>query len=164
MSTATGSYVQVTHGVLQPGGKYRVSMSIRAPYTDENIQGLEAKWRQLAGVAPDVVVDAFTVHFPNRSTGVWVATSDFHVPGSASTVGPSFGTAISGIGEMCQAAVRAIIGDVALLLTTVEQFVATLVTDVTNAAANTVNKTVLNPGVLILAVVGLFLIVTIRRG
>lgn len=157
---SAGTYQDVTGGKLVPGQKYRVVMSLRAPYTDENIEAIETGWKGMTGIKDNVTVDSVTVSFPKPAPpalGTWNATIVFHVKETSEVKSGNFD--IGSIGDACQAFIRGIISDVALLLTTVQQFITDTVGKTLDTAADALNKSVLNPGVLILAVVGIFLIV-----
>jgi hypothetical protein len=136
---------------MEVGALYRITMKIRAPYTVENIERLEAGWRLDAGVTGSITIESFTVSFPVG--GVWKATVEYRVKKSA-----TFGFNVDSIGRIATDLISTIMSAVALVFTSVEKFTVDTVSGVAGAVAGPI-KEVLNPGVLILVVVGIFLIV-----
>jgi hypothetical protein len=154
-AAAATTLEKVTGGPLVAGQKYRITLSIRAPYTIENIENLEARWKVVAGLNGNFTVNSFAVAYPNKA-GVWTAKVDFTVKNTEHVSTGNF--VLDGIAKIAQDTVSFIIGAGALILTTIEKFVVGVVGGVVDAAIKPV-KEILNPGVLILAVVGIFLIV-----
>lgn len=142
-------------GAMVAGGRYRVVLSIRAPYSTENITNLESRWRSAAGLNGNFRVDSFVVSFPNAE-GIWKATVSFTVLETGHVASGNF--LVDGIGSVAQNIVSFIISSGALVLVEVQKFVVGVVSGVTAPVTDALHQ-VLNPGVLILVVVGIFLIV-----
>lgn len=146
--------VTAPDGPLVAGTKYRITLSIRAPYSIENIENLEARWKTVAGLNGNFRLDVFNTHYPVG--GIWKVVIDFTVLATDHVAAGNF--VLDGIGRIAQDTVSFIIGSAALVLTTVQKFVVGTVSGVVDAATTPIHE-ILNPGVLILAVVGIFLIV-----
>lgn len=151
----SGAYVPATPGPQFAGEKFRVTMALRAPYTIENIEGLESRWRSAAGAGTAAVVDNFNVSFPVN--GVWKATVTYHI-----AAGGVF--SLDAVGNLCTDVVAQVMNVLSLVVVTVEHWVVSAgeaigagVGAAIKPATDIVHE-VLNPGVLILAVVGIFLL------
>lgn len=158
---STGTWVKADNGAQLPGETYRARMSLRAPYTVENIERLEAEFRRQARANGSIVVDSFVVTYPKK--GVWTATATYHIGNTPQA--HSFGVVLDTIGTLCQDVVGFVISNTGLILTTVEKFVVETVSGVVSGVVDPLTKPiheVLNPGVLILVVVGIFLVT--RKG
>lgn len=144
----SGRYVEAT-GALVPGDKCRVRLTLNAPYTDENIQGVEDTWRSMAGVAGNVRTDQVLVHFPKG--GRWIVDVDYTV---------TRGFSLDEIGTFCQDVIANVISSAALVGTQVLKWVTDSVVAVGEGVGKAVAPVVsaLNPGLLVLAVVGIFLL------
>lgn len=129
------------------GGDYRVTLSLRAPYTDDNIQNVDENWRSITGVNDNVITKSVTIHYPIN--GVWKAVIEY------TPTTPGF--TLDQFGSLCQSIISRIISSTALIATTVEQFVTKTVSDVGGAAAGAVGKIVtpLNPALIVVGIVAL---------
>lgn len=150
--------VPATPGVQLPGMKYRVTGSIRAPYTVQNIEGLEKRWNTFAR-GGRFHIDRFAVSFPNAD-GVWKVTVDYTVGEAADPLNNPF--TLDSIGTIFQNIISTLISPIALLLTQVQQFVVGTIGGVLDKAKDAAHE-VLNPGVLILVVVGIALVAGVIR-
>ena len=145
------SYAPVANGEqLVPGTQYRATLKIRAPYTVENIEQLEARWRKMTGAGSHFMLDHFKVSYPDKA-GVWTVTVEYHVREGSGVV------VLDNIANLARNVVSFVISSAALILTTVEKFIVDTATGLVDAGMKPLGA-VLNPGVLILAVVGIFLI------
>lgn len=152
----SAGYVAVASGEsLTPGTQYRATLHLRAPYTSENIAKLESRWRQLTGAGSHFELDKVRATYPDRKTGRWTFVIEYHVRAGSGVV------LFDNLANLARNVVSFVIDSAALVLTVVEKFVVDTATGLVNAAMAPVHE-VLNPGVLILAVVGIFLIT--RRG
>ena len=139
----------------KPGERYRLVANLRAPYTIENIERLEEEWRRRS-ISAHIRVTQFLVHFPNKF-GVWSVEIRYEVL-PFDVAGP-FKLLLDDIGRLCQNVVASVIGPLVMTALTVQKEVVAAVAGAGDALGH---LPVFNPGFVVLAVVGIFLIT--RRG
>ncbi len=71
----SAGYVPVADGEHRvPGTKYRATLQLRCPYTAENVEKLESRWRSLTGASAHYALDHFKVKLLKLPEGMLTAT------------------------------------------------------------------------------------------
>lgn len=160
----SGSWAQVAdQAKLKPGDKYRLVLSIRAPFTPATTGALSLAFRAKA-LIEGLVIDAIRFTAP-ASGGNWDHPYDlqpfayiveFHALPKPDTVEAGISPAV--VWSLVALVATATLGFF-LSSKRLDHFVTTVGSE-TRATASTV----LNPGLLLLAFAGLFLIITKAKG
>lgn len=146
-------------GAQKSGEHYRVLTNIRAPYTIENIERIEDEWRRRA-VAAGLDITSVQAFYP--VSGQWrvevrYTVLPFDVFGGIKLFADD-------VGRLAQNIIAGVVNATALASVVIEKEVVAVAGAAGTAAAAAVGPltNAINPGVLVLVVLGIFLVT--RRG